>query len=221
MKVALFDFCETLANFQTADPFVHFCAKNAPSKKYQRRLFILSFLNSIKLIPFIQKVTGVVSLNKLLTLRAIKGLSESFVKQCGVEYYLSIVKPNLIGVTIEELLLRQKEGFSIYIVSGGYDAYLTSFIGDYNIPLNNLLCSTIQYENGICTGRLQGRDCMNEQKVKVLEKVITSDSIFSVAYSDSISDLPMMKWADEGVVVRNSELTSWDVKHDFKEIIWQ
>ena len=41
----------------------------------------------------------------------------------------------------------------------------------------------------------------------------------SIAYSDSISDLPLLQWADEGVVVSRHKSQAWAKTYGFTEIV--
>jgi phosphoserine phosphatase len=58
--------------------------------------------------------------------------------------------------------------------------------------------------------------------VYLLEKFINETNIIyskSIVYSDSITDLPLLKWADEAVVISKSKSQLWANDFGFKEII--
>jgi phosphoserine phosphatase len=60
------------------------------------------------------------------------------------------------------------------------------------------------------------------QKVVLLDQFLKDNVILfskSIAYSDSISDLPLLQWADEGVVVSRHQPQAWAKTHGFTEIV--
>ena len=72
------------------------------------------------------------------------------------------------------------------------------------------------------TGFFLGKDCLFQQKVVLIEKYIKDNHLkFSetIAYSDSKTDLPLLQWADEAIVVSKNESQAWASSYGFKEII--
>ena len=82
------------------------------------------------------------------------------------------------------------------------------------------MSSQIEFKNGVCTGLIKGLDCMRNNKVVLLNNKYKRTDFFSVAYSDSITDLPFLKWVDEGWVVSKYKSQLWPKKYALKEIIW-
>ena len=221
-KVALFDFCETLANFQTADAFVNYVASNYPLSRNIRRNKIRHALQSLKIITVVERLFPKCSFNKRLVLWQLKGYNLSTIENASREYYFKIVKPNLIAETIERLRALQDDGWRVLIVSAGYETYLKWFCQDFDIEIKDLIAVKIKFnQEGVCLGCFDGGDRLWD-KVDILSKRFESKKIQSIAFSDGLSDLPMLMWADEGVVVRKRNKTSWNEKlnYNFKEIIW-
>ena len=213
-KIAVFDFCETLANYQTADPFVHFVVERIGFNRVKRKEKVLAFFNRIRIIPLIHQFFPSLSINKKLTLRLLKGLPEEQVKQLGQEYYIEVVKKRLINKTITLLQEKQEDGYDIILASGGYNLYL------YHIEPFNVFCSIIQFKNGLCTGRLDGKDCMGVEKVRVLNNHLNRKEVYVEAFSDSLSDLPLLQWADRSYLIEKV-----NKKHNYniniETIIWE
>lgn len=221
-KVALFDFCETIANFQTGDAFVNYVAANYPISQNKRRNKIRHTLQRFKVISVIERLFPKSSFNKRLVLWQLKGYKQSTIENASREYYLNMVKPNLIPETIEQLRSLQENGWRILIVSAGYETYLKWFCQDYRIKISDLIAVKIKFnKRGVCLGRFDGGDRLWD-KVDILSKRFENQKIQSIAFSDGLSDLPMLMWADEGVVVRKRSKASWNEKYNynFKEIIW-
>lgn len=59
----------------------------------------------------------------------------------------------------------------------------------------------IKFKNDICMGSFDGGDRLWDKTDK-LESLLDRKSVVIRAYSDSISDLPLLSWADEAYAVR-------------------
>ena len=217
-RVALFDFCETLVNFQTADAFVDFVR----TKSQNKRMFILErirmFLIKFHVLAFLERrFFSRIPIHKITKLFQLRGLCQKELEYYASLYYNEKIKPNFIPKVLAILKDKQKNGYTIAIVSGGYGIYLKYFAKEFNVPF--VLSSNIKFKNNVCTGLLDGPDCMEENKIKYLEKVFAKDRIQSEAYSDSITDLPLLNWADQGYVISKGKHQNW-ISDNLIEIIW-
>jgi len=215
-KIALFDFCGTIVPFQSASAYIEFVATNyaGPIRKFyvsfiklSRRLHILGLI--------IRLSKGRIN-DKLLLLKSLKGFDFELLDTAAERFYNEIIKPNIIPEVIEELKKRQQDGYRIAIVSGAFDIYLKFFAKEYKI--NDVVSSKLDFYNNVFTGRLSGLDCMVENKVKELDSLFSRQDLYCIAYSDSQSDIAMLRWADEGYVV--TKRPSWIKLHSFKELYW-
>ena len=217
-RVALFDFCETLVNFQTADAFVDFVR----TKSQNKRMFILErirmFLIKFHVLAFLERrFFSRIPIHKITKLFQLRGLCQKELEYYASLYYNEKIKPNFIPKVLAILKDKQKNRYTIAIVSGGYGIYLKYFAKEFNVPF--VLSSNIKFKNNVCTGLLDGPDCMEENKIKYLEKVFAKDRIQSEAYSDSITDLPLLNWADQGYVISKGKHQNW-ISDNLIEIIW-
>lgn len=220
-KIALFDFCETIVDFQTADRFVDFAVHRLRPRLLKLYSYILAFLQKIGIISFLSKRWfPQASINKRLVLFQLRGVSEIFLNKCAKDYYEQELRPHFINKVVGELLSKQNEGYRIILLSGGYDIYLKYFAKDFDIAENDIISTRIKFYEGHCRGTFDGPDCLGNNKVLLLEKRFERENVYSIAYSDSKSDLPMLNWADKGVIVRRENTPSWDTKKLFSEIIW-
>lgn len=223
IKVAIFDFCETLVNFQTADRFVEFVIKRYPCfySSLFRHIYHICFCLGI--VSYIERRYPSLSFSKRFVLYMLKGYSKTLLDKAAKEYYYEVIKPNLITRLITELKEKQNNDFIIYIVSGGYSTYIKYFAEDFGINSTHIISTRIKFEKNRCTGTFDGPDCMNKEKVLLLNKLFGDMSnIFSIAYSDSSSDIPMLEWATEGVVVRKKgDLVKNFNNNRFRQIVWE
>ena len=202
-KVALFDFCETIANFQTADAYVDYVRNNSRRSSSRIYKIIHTILAKTRVIKLLSILLPKSSINKRIYALQLRGIPSSELDFLGKGYYEDIIRPNLIHPVIEELKRLQEKGYRIVLVSGGYDLYLKYFANEYGISNNDLICTNFIFSKGVCTGRFLGKDCLYEEKVRRLNLKMKSNQRGSIAFSDSQSDAPMLEWADEGIVVRN------------------
>ena len=218
-KVALFDFCETLVNFQTADAYVDFVREKLQVKRMNRLERIQNCSFSRRIIWVAERITGYhYSLNKRLKLLQLRGLSCDILQKLAKDYYYSVIKHNFIPELIDRMIELRNNGFDIYMVSGGYDVYLRYFVEEY--CLTGLISTRIGFYNKKCTGKFDGIDCLREGKIILLDKCFKTRPAFSMAFSDSVSDLPFLRWADEGYVVSRNIPQEWAKENKLKEILW-
>lgn len=212
-KIAIFDFCGTLANYQTFDPFLCFVLK-----KHRKGDWVLSkwvknglvFLNRFTL-RFMQDVY----FYKLLLVRETRGITEEQLYQDGKEYYEKFVRENIIKKTAELLQEYKQKGYRVWIVSAGSKYYIKDFAAEYGVDL--CITAEIKMQDGVSTGKLS-TDCMGERKVEVLAE--SGYNQWEVAVTDSLSDLPLLQRSKKKVVISQGRHQEW-VRKDMEEIIWE
>lgn len=218
-KVALFDFCETLVNFQTADAYVDFVREKIQDKRMLRIERIQNYLTRIKIVQFIEIITRYrYSINKRIKLLQLRGLQLETLQTLAKDYYLDKIKPNFIPDLLDRLIKLRNEGYIVLLVSGGYDIYLRFFVDEYS--LTGLISTRIGFKGNVCTGKFDGIDCLRDGKTILLNNYYSDKPTYSIAFSDSITDLPFLKWVDEGYVVSRNKSQKWAKDNQLNEIIW-
>lgn len=217
-KIAVFDFCETLADFQTANAFVDFVRHNTKSLGIRLKNFICVLLFKFQVVKILNAITShKYSIGKLIKLWQLRGLTQNNVEELAYGFYKERVEPHLIGVTIDRLRQLKKDGYKVGLSSGGYDVYLKYFAKDYELDF--VQSSVIAFKNGLCTGYIDGVDCMRKEKVNRLTNSF-GEGTNAIAFSDSKSDLPLLQWASQGVVISRGGHQQWVEKYNLQEIIW-
>lgn len=218
-KWALFDFCETLANFQTADAFVDYVRKKTKSKRMMILSFLIKIVNKFKVFTLIDKLAGSqLYLLKQCVLWQLRGFSETTLEYYAKEYYYHSIRPNLINSIVERMVELKKKGFKILLVSGGYSVYIKHFLSEYS--LDGLIANEIEFKKHRCLGRIKGVNCMNENKPILLDIFFIRKPEYTEAFSDSITDIPFLQWANKGFVISKEKHQEWCEKFNFEEIIW-
>lgn len=221
-KLAIFDFCETLIQFQTADAFINYVYEQTHSGRMRCIEKAKNLFYTLRLPRLLNRFSGLwekKSLNKKWRLYELRGLGEQELDNLARRFYRERLLPNIIGPVVEELQEKKRDGWKVGIVSGGFDLYIRLFAEEYGVDF--ILASTIGFKRGKCTGRLVGPDCMREQKVVEIQRLYPVPPAESVSYSDSRSDLPILSWASRGVVVSRGRHQEWVDDYQFHEIIWQ
>lgn len=222
-KLALFDFCETLVSFQTADAFVDYVRKREGNFYMHLFNIIYQVLLEIKVIAFFNKLYPRRSFGKKLKLLQLKGFSVVRLNELAKAYYEEEIKPGFIKPLLMRMKKLGKLGYELCVVSAGYSIYLTYFIKDYKIQ--HLISTEIKFNKTgtICCGIIYGKDCINDEKVKRLKIYFQDCDVNyeeSVAFSDSKSDLPLLFTVGKGFVISKSKPQSWIKDYNLKEIIW-
>lgn len=221
-KIALFDFCETLVSFQTADEYVKYVLNKTGYARHKSTEVYRQVLHKTRLIKVINKFYKKSYINKQLLLRQLSGLQYVELDKLAKKYYEDMIIPNFITDVLNELVELKRKGYRIILVSAGYDIYLKYFSEEYGIDM--CLATQLEFDNGLCTGRYNGSDCIGTEKINKLTKLLgyaDLKCIDSIAYSDSRSDISLLNYAKKAVVVSKGKSQSWAKEKAYEEIIWE
>ena len=219
MNLVVFDFCETLVPYQSADAFVNYVLENNVESKDKRNWFD-PFLNSKVVIVFFNKFFPTFNFSKRKVLAQLKGIEQNQVEKLALDYSEKL-GTTFIPEMMEKFHYHKSIGDEIIIISGGYEVYLKYFAKKFGF--NACYATKIKFNNNSCTGVFDGNDCMFGQKVQYAAEYKMAMKIQpeqTIVYTDSESDIKLMQWADEGIVVSKSP-QRWANKFNFKEIIWK
>lgn len=220
-NLVVFDFCETIVNFQTADRFVDFVVEDNIKSFHRVTDFTLKFLTKIRVIPLINLFIPKWNISKRLKLIKLKGVEEGILNSKALAYVNSIIQNGYNIEILKKLRDHKEKGDYIIISSGGFHPYLNIFSEKEGV--NKLFCTQIEIRKDISTGKIKGFDCMFENKVKLLEDFIVQNKELrfkeTIVYTDSISDLPLLKWAHSSFVISYNKSQGWVKKYNFNEII--
>jgi HAD superfamily phosphoserine phosphatase-like hydrolase len=216
MKYAFFDFCGTITKYQTADRFVYYVLKNT---KYKNRIhlylkFFIKLLRFKYIFKFLNKIFNVNLLRKKLILLQLKGINRNIIESLSIKYYNDLKKEFNKSI-IKKIKIHSKT-HKLILVSAGYEPYIKHFYNEYNMHM--LFTNEFSYHNNIFTGKMSKIDVYGENKVKVLNDDISDyDYLNSFSYSDCISDLPLLKFSNNGYVI-SSIKHNWITRNNLKWI---
>jgi HAD superfamily hydrolase (TIGR01490 family) len=220
MQLAIFDFCETLVNFQSADRFVDYIIEKENYHRYRWISALEKVLRRARFLAVASKLYPELNPSKRLKLLQVKGLSNEKIERYAQDFYTEKVMPNLIEPIYKLLQQHLDNEDYVMVISGGYGPYIKVFSEAHQIKA--YFATEMAHDTQKLTGLFSGKDCLFGQKVILLEQYLKEPLIqydHSIVYSDSASDLPLLKWADEGVVISKQKSQTWAAANGLKEII--
>lgn len=145
-------------------------------------------------------------------LRFLSGTSEKELKSIVKSFYKEKVESILYEDGIKAIKDFKAKGYKIYLISASPEFYVNEF---YNIKeVDKVIGTKFSMENGKFSSKISGENCKGEEKVKRLMEEIKKDNIEvdfknSYMFSDSLSDLPLLKLVGKGYLInykKNHEL---------------
>lgn len=210
MKLAILDFCDTIVDFQTANAYVN---------------YTLDYFNIHSIYRKISR-SGIAKrffskhwvLEKRLLLFMLRGLDKEMLDRAAEGYYIDLIKPHFQIPVINKILELRDQGYTLYLVSGGYTIYIQHFAKEFGFE--KVISNDFAYKNESFTGRLCDNDCMGEEKVIRINTALKDATIEdSVSISDSRSDLPILKWASRAIVVSKTAHRKWPDEYGFEQMV--
>jgi len=221
-KIAFFDFCGTLVNFQTANIFVDYVRKRKGNSWMRLMNLIFNVCNKLKIFAVVNKMFPGYQFSKRMKLLQLRGFKYEDLDVLARLYYNEKIRPNLINPVIDKIKELVGKDHEICIASAGYSIYIRHFAADQGI--RHVISTEIGFTNNKCLGRIQDTDCYSEGKINRIKLYFSGTGIDlknCISYSDSISDLPLLLGTRSGVVVSHGKTQSWPVRYNLDELIWK
>lgn len=190
MKINLYDFDKTIYKHDSSTDFFFYCLKKNPK--------------IILLIPKII-VSAIKYKLKIITKTEMKETIFSFVKY--IKDIDSVIESfwNKHRKYIKTFYLNKNHDKDI-IISASPEFLLNSICKELKVL--DLIGSKVSKENG----KFNGLNCYGEEKVKRLKQQYSSFEVME-SYSDSLSDLPILKLAKKSYLVKNEKLIEKNFKN--------
>lgn len=183
VKCAFFDFDNTIAKGDTIYKLLPYTLKRHP----------LSIFRFVK--------TAFLGIGYVFHIVSIETLKSSILFPLDLfspgeleKFYRDIVEPSYYPHMVQELKKRQDEGCIVFLVTASSEAYMR-----YNkLPIDVLMGTVTKQVNGRYTSKIIGKNCKKENKCDRINDYLKAhdyelDYDHSYAYSDSTSDIPMLK----------------------------
>jgi HAD superfamily hydrolase (TIGR01490 family) len=132
----------------------------------------------------------------------LRGISRAALEEIARESFETRLKGDLFEGAVALVRQRQAEGRLVVLATSSLD-FIVAPLARY-LGVRDILATTLEFEDGACTGRVVGLPMFRREKS---EKVIAFISAQGVAakdcsfYSDSIYDLPLLEQIGQPVAV--------------------
>lgn len=183
--VAAFDFDGTLTRRDTLLPYL---ARVAGRGRVARGL--------VRALPSMRADRDAAK-EQLLAILAGREMSD--LSAHGQEYGAFLVERKIRPDMRERVAWHRREGHDIVIVSASLDVYLAT-VAD-GLGVDALLCTTLEADGGVCTGRMLGGNCRGPAKAERLLSYLGAGDVTLWAYGDSDGDREMLALAHHPVRV--------------------
>jgi len=147
------------------------------------------------------------------------GKTRAALEELAVLNFRKRLKQRIFSDALKLIRELQRKGKRVVLATSSIDivlAPLKSFLG-----VDEMVCSSLSFKNGICTGRFAGAPAFQDEKKRRVLAYMQSNNINPsdcYFYSDSIHDLPLLLSVGHPVAVNpdkrlNSEalLRNWEI----------
>lgn len=184
-KIAIFDIDKTIIRSDSMFQFVHYAVRRYPGLTW--RLPVIA-------VHTVLFKAGLMSVERVKRsyFKGIERMSEEDLEH----FYDSRLRAAMFAEAGMEMQQRKQEGYHVLLVTASPYAYMKYF---QTLPWVDHVIGTqlVPHANGY-TSRVEGINCKGEEKVRRIQAYLKEQNMVidydrSCAYSDSLSDLPVMK----------------------------
>ena len=200
-KLAIFDYCETLTLCQTANQFL---AQYAYVKLRLHKKVAAWVLVEM---PIFSRIGYIKRSRKKWLVWLLKGEKQADIESFAETTFLAWLIARENQTLKSELRHLQKLAFYTVILSGGLAVYIRAH--NQYLGADLVIANELEFTNGEATGRILDKDCFGVEKVNRLRDKLALDSLdlkHSRAYSDCLTDLPMLELVGEGFIVEKGTI---------------
>lgn len=201
IKVAIFDFDDTIFQGQSHSHFFRFLKRNhVPLRKIIKYYFKCYILN----------VSDSDRDKKEMALNLLEGLSFEQVTNISDSFYSQVIKQRLNYNILEFTQFLKSKNYILVLASGGFSIYLKNFVAEYKFDIQ--VTSNVLFENDVFTGKIDGDECLGNVKANLVTEALKEYSVDwsqSVAISDSITDMSLFNLVSNKLVVDFGQDISW------------
>ena len=183
--VAIFDFDGTITKKNTAVPFLKLV-----SGRYFNRKFITRLPEAV---AYYLNIIDVDRLNLSIVDTFLKNLSRDALFEYGQVFYSSVLPGLIRDSAFARIQWHKEQGHQCWLATSAYNIY-----ADYwakQSGFDGVVSTKIEFDDsGHATGRLQGKSCNGEEKLRRVKEVIGKPNVI-YAYGDSSGDKELLDYA--------------------------
>jgi phosphatidylglycerophosphatase C len=199
--LAIFDLDGTLV---TRDSFLPFLVSYALQKRRYGTLFVMPFWIALYIFRLISART----VKEKVLMLVFRGENRVDIARHAEAFCSNWVKSYLNETVVDRLRDHLGKGHRVILLSASPDIYVP-VIGK-SLGISEAVCTRVGWNNDICTGQILGPNCKGEEKIRMLCEYLQLEGEPgpSYAYGDSKSDLPLLRWVNQGFLVKNGGITA-------------
>lgn len=205
-KFAIFDVDKTVIHTDSMFRFLLYGWRKKPSSApHLFKVALHSVLYKAGMMPAEQA--------KSAYFHAIRHMDDSDLEH----FYRTKVLPAMYPEAVKVMKDKKNQGFHVLLVTASPDAYMRFFT---ELPyVDHVIATKLTFRNGRFTSMIEGKNCKGEEKVLRIRQYIEDTGLVidyeqSCAYSDSLSDLPMLG------LVKHKYLINHNSAHGCEGLIW-
>jgi phosphatidylglycerophosphatase C len=193
--IAIFDLDKTLTVRGCFTPFALYAAKQNPSRFVSLPNILLAA--SANFLGFYQRD----DLKLLIWRKVLGGLSRTRIEALGTEFGEIWAKNELRQETRAVLKRHKAAGDRLVLATAAMDILAEPF--GRLLGFDQIICTqTAWTADGHVSGKFDGQNCYGEEKLRRVKHALRDiDPASATAYSDHITDLPLLLWVANGVAV--------------------
>lgn len=218
--LALFDFCETIVDFQSAAAYLELAGKRNPRFKkqrlFQRITHKIVYKCKRKIFPALYRFTknecfNVNHLKNSPRYPQLKDFPLSNAQDLAIYYAEEILSKHINNLVIDKLLWHRAQGHRIVVVSGGFEIYIRPFMRQFGVEdIVAIKLESKPNKRGECvlSGEIAGLHTMEYRKILALDEFLDLseyDLDKSYAYSDCPSDIALLSLVGNPIVVESKK----------------
>lgn len=194
VKIAFFDIDHTIIKRSTSEYFV--------LESFRHKLIPFHVLFSVPYLLFQYKFLQPSWDEWERQIPCLKGLTKSKLETVCCDAFVHYGKKKLYTTILEIIKNYREEGIPVVLATSSVDMVIKP-LADY-IGYDDIIASSIEFENGIATGKFDGEPAFSEKKLEKVKNYAKLKSIElkdCVFYSDSIHDYPLLNEVGKPVCV--------------------
>lgn len=199
MKLALFDFDETLIRENSLGVLF----KEVTKKRFLFPDVLPLFFRAKTYSQGIK-----FSIKRRLYKRCLVNVKEEQLTSAG---RVAAARLNPLDNVVERLHNLHEQGYTIWIVTATPTPFVKSIVDTWQWPIAKVIGTELNKNGNIYTGEF-GAECMREEKVKRIQKVIDDEQLrpsIGAAYGNLPVDIPMMSLAAESYAVTHGRVSAY------------
>lgn len=139
---------------------------------------------------------------------AFKGLPQDRLAEVGRQFARHLQVEKVRPLMLERIEWHRERGHRLVMVSASFDLYLEPLAG--MLGFDEVLCTHIEFEDGVATGKLHGGNIRANAKARELARLFDGMDVDLWAYGNSAGDVPMLARADHAFwVTTTGQIRAW------------